>query len=401
MLTVGIISATDLLRALAQRMSAVLRPSDTVARLGGDEFAVLLEELDDPGFADQVAERIHQALEAPFEVQGHEIFTAASLGVAHGRPDYERPEDMLRDADTAMYRAKSEGRTRKVVFDPDMHTRAVALLQLESDLRRAVDQDAFELFYQPIVALGSGRLAGFEALIRWRHPERGLVPPDEFLPLARETGLATRIGWWVLQEACRRLAKWRKRFPRAAEVTVSVNLDGEQLSSDELAEHVEKTLALTSLPAKALRLEITEGMIIENPELATRTLTQLRRQGIGFYIDDFGTGYSSLSQLHRFPVDALKIDRSFVGAMGPEGESTEIVRVIMALARNLGIAAVGEGVETPEQLRALRDLGCVHAQGFYFARPLELADAEALLADPSFVFPGFETPALGPASEIA
>lgn len=396
--SLGHLAGDELLTAIAHRLASCLRQIDTVARLSGDEFAILLEELGDSSRAEQVVERIHQALEAPFRIHDHEIFTAASLGVAHGHRGYERPEDVLRDADTAMYRAKSEGTSRRVVFDPGMHERAVALLHLESDLRRAVEQGEFELYYQPIVSLEDGSLDGFEALIRWRHERRGLVSPDDFLPLARETGLAPRIGWWVLREACRRLAKWRRLFPAAAGLSVSVNLDGEQLSSHELVEHVERALMETQLPAECLKLEITEGMIIENPELAAATLERLRRDGVGFYIDDFGTGYSSLSQLYRFPVDALKIDRSFVGALTvapagserPEQGQAAIVRTIVDLAHNLGLEARGEGVEQREQLDFLRDLGCSHAQGYYFSRPLPVSGAEKLLAEDRLVF--FDSP---------
>lgn len=387
--SLGHLAGDEVLKSIGSRLGECLRLGDTVARLGGDEFAVLLDELDHPGRADTVAERMHEALEAPFQVHGHEVFTSASIGVTLSSTGYERPEDVLRDADTAMYRAKAEGRTRKVVFDPGMHETAVALLHLENDLRRAIEGRDFQLYYQPIVALEDGRLEGFEALIRWPHGERGLVPPDEFLPLAREMGVATRIGWWVLREACRQLQSWRKTCPKADALTVSVNLEGEQLSSPELIERVEESLKASGLPSDRLKLEITEGMIIANPDLASRTLEHLRQNGVGLYIDDFGTGYSSLSQLHRFPVDALKIDRSFVGRIGNGGDELEIVRTIILLASNLGMEAVAEGVEDSLQWDCLRSLGCQHAQGYLFAKPLPADEVEGLLASLPGALPGF------------
>ncbi len=377
--SLGHLAGDKLLRSIARRLESCLRIGDTVARLGGDEFAILLVDFADFSEVDKVAERIDLELEKPFNIHGHEFYTGASLGIALSSTGYERPEDLLRDADTAMYRAKSEGRGRRVFFDPTMHVRAMARLHLENDLRRAVERQEFEVYFQPLVELLAGRLIGFEALVRWRHPEKGVLAPAEFLDVAQETGLSARIGWWVLGEACRRLKAWQERFPWARALSVSVNLDAQQLSSAELLERVDSELAATDLEPDCLRLEITEAMIIDNPELTGRVLSNLRSQGIRLYVDDFGTGYSSLSQLVRFPVDTLKIDRSFVGRMSAGGEDLEIVRTIVALAHNLRLTVLAEGVETGEQLASLKDLGCEYAQGFLFARPLAPGAVEDLL----------------------
>ena len=387
--SLGHLVGDQILRGIAQRLMRCLREGDTVARLGGDEFAILLEDLESGEEVDLVAERMQKALGEPFQCEGHEIFTAASFGVALSSTGYERPEEVLRDADIAMYRAKSGGRTRRVVFDPTMHTRAVAELHLENDLRRAVERQQFQLHFQPIVDLSAGRLEGFEALVRWAHPERGLVMPDDFLPLARETGLSRGISRWVLKEACFRLRSWQERFPSATSLAVSVNLDGEELSGGEIVRQVEGALEASGLEANHLRLEITEGMLIENPDFANRLLSRLRKRGIGLHIDDFGTGYSSLSQLHRFPVHALKVDRSFVSRMNGRGDELEIVQAIVSLAHNLGLAVMAEGVENEEQLSELRRLGCESGQGYLFDRPLAVEAIEERLGNGGWAFPGF------------
>ncbi len=387
--SLGHLAGDKVLRSIARRLESCLRIGDTVARLGGDEFAILLEDVADFAEVDKVAERIDQELEKPFHIHGHEFYTDASLGIALSSTGYDRAEDLLRDADTAMYRAKSEGRGRRVFFDPAMHERAMARLHLENDLRRAVDRQEFEVYFQPLVELAGGRLRGFEALVRWRHPERGMMAPVDFLPVAQETGLSQRIGWWVLGEACRRMKAWQQRFAWAGELAVSVNLDARQLSSAELLERVESELAGSGLAPRCLQLEITESMIIANPELTGKVLSSLRALGIRLYVDDFGTGYSSLSQLHRFPVDTLKIDRSFVSRMSAGGEELEIVRTIVALAGNLKLTVLAEGVETAEQLALLRDLGCEYAQGFLFARPLAPGAVEDLLEIGPEPFAGF------------
>lgn len=391
--SLGHLAGDEVLRAIADRLAACLRPGDMIARLGGDEFSVLVENLQDFREVERVSERIHRALEEPFLVAGHEFYTSASLGIALSATGYDRAQDVLRDADIAMYRAKALGQKRGVVFDPEMHARAVALLHLQSDLRRAVGRQEFVLHYQPLLRLTDGVLMGFEALVRWQHPSRGLVPPDEFLPAAREIGLLRNIGSWVLHRACAQMESWRRRFPGAEPLAISVNLDGEQLSGSELIEEVESALSASGLPASRLQLEITEDMLIEQPEIAVRLLARLRQRGIALHIDDFGTGYSSLSQLHRLPVDALKIDRSFIGRMGAGGEEQEIVRTIVSLARNLGLTVMAEGVETLQHLEILKTLGCEVAQGFLFARPLEPDRIEDLVQRESWIFPGFTTPA--------
>ncbi len=372
----------ELLRAIGQRLSACLRQVDTVARLGGDEFAILLDDYTE---VNAVAERVQTALKAPFDINGHECFTSASLGIALSSAEYSKPEDLLRDADIAMYRAKSLGRRRQVIFQPHMHSQAMAALHLENDLRRAVEREELEVHFQPIIDLRNGRLAAFEALVRWQHPERGLVMPGEFLGVAQESDLSADIGWWVLSESCRLLSKWGQA---AADVAVSVNLDGRQVSAFDLVNRVEKTLARNRLSPERLRLEITESMIIHNPELVASVLGRLRKRGVHLHIDDFGTGYSSLSQLKAFPVDSLKIDRSFVFRMQEKGDDHEIVRAIVQLAHNLGLEVMAEGIEQETQLRELQGMGCEYGQGYLFAKALPAAEVEALLGS-RLKFPGF------------
>jgi diguanylate cyclase (GGDEF)-like protein len=373
----------QLLVAIAARIGECLRPTDTIARLGGDEFAILLDGLEDWTIATTVAERVQSELLKPFSLNGHEVYTTASIGIRLSIDGREDAENMLRDADTAMYRAKDNGKARHELFHSTMHTRAVALLKLENDLRRAIEREEFCVHYQPIISLETEALVGFEALARWNHPERGLVPPDEFIPLAEETGLITEIGAWVLREACMQLRKWQQALGRES-LTMSVNLSGKQLTQTDLIQQIQNTLEQTGLNPTWLRLEITESVVMENAELATNTLLQLRKLGVHLSIDDFGTGYSSLSYLHRFPVNTLKIDRSFIGRMAKGDENSEIVRTICTLANNLGMEVVAEGVETREQLELLRSLKCEYGQGYYFSRPVNAEAATTLvLEDPS------------------
>jgi diguanylate cyclase (GGDEF)-like protein len=378
----------QLLVAVAGRIGEGMRPTDTIARLGGDEFAILLDGLEDSTIATAVAARIQGELLKPFSLNGHEVYITASIGIRLSTDGREDPETMLRDADTAMYRAKDNGKARHELFDSTMHTRAVAVLRLENDLRRAIERKEFCVHYQPIVSLETEALVGFEALARWNHPERGLVPPDEFIPLAEETGLITEIGAWVLHEACMQLRQWQQ-VARTRSLTMSVNLSGKELTQTDLIQQVKNTLEQTELNPNCLRLEITESVVMENAELATNTLLQLRKLGVQLSIDDFGTGYSSLSYLHRFPVNTLKIDRSFIGRMANGDENSEIVRTICTLANNLGMEVVAEGVETREQLELLRSLKCEYGQGYLFAKPLdvEMATAMALQgpANPDYI----------------
>lgn len=361
---------------LARRLQGCLRQVDTVSRFGGDEFAILLDGIRDPSDAIRVAEKIQDELLRPFELGGHEAFTSASIGIALSSAGYDQPDYILRDADTAMYRAKDAGKARYELFDLEMHSRAVIRMRLENDLRRAVERNEFCVFYQPIISVSSGKLSGFEALVRWEHPDRGLVAPSEFIPVAEETGLIVALGSWILEEACRQMQHWHSQHPANRALTMNVNLSSKQLIQSGLVQEVKSILEKTGLPARSLKLEITESVVMENAELATNMLRQLSDLNVHLCIDDFGTGYSSLSYLHRFPVDTLKIDRSFVNRIEEKDENVEIVRTIATLARNLGMEVVAEGVESSEQLACLRALNCEYAQGYHFSRPLT-ADAAA------------------------
>ena len=374
--SLGHMMGDQLLISIARRLESCLRPGDTVARLGGDEFTVLLEDIHDVQDAITVSDRIHQALAQPFTISGHEVFTSASIGIALSATSYNRPEELLRDADTAMYRAKAAGKSTHEIFDQGMHSRAVAQLQLETSLRRALDRNEFRLHYQPTVSLKTGKLTGFEALLRWQHPERGLVFPGDFISHVEETGLILPIGKWVLEEACKQLHMWQQQFQFP--LTVSVNLSGKQFLQSDLVHDISAILERTHLIPNTLMLEITESTIMERPESITYTLEKLRGLDVQLHVDDFGTGYSSLSYLHRFPINALKIDHSFVTRMGID-ENLEIVRTIMNLARNLGLDVIAEGVETKEQVAQLKALQCDYAQGFFFSRPVERHIAQLLI----------------------
>jgi len=371
----------QLLVVLGQRLASCLRPTDTIARHGGDEFTILLEDCGAAMAATRVAERIQEELALPFRLGSHEVFSTASIGIALSTSGYDRAGDLLRDADTAMYRAKALGRARYEMFDREMHSRAVALLRLENDLRRAVERQEFHLCYQPIVWLETGRVAGLEALVRWRHPQRGVVLPAEFIRVTEETGLIEPLGHWILQEACRQIGVWQRQFPAEPALSMSVNCSGKQFMQPDLIRHVEQVLEQTGVDGSCLGLEITESVIMENAESAIALLLQLRARRVRLHIDDFGTGYSSLNSLRTLPVDTLKIDRSFVSGLGQVGQSREIVRAIVTLAHTMGMEVVAEGVETEEQLAELRALGCEYGQGYLFARPMEPEAAAAWLAD--------------------
>ena len=366
-----------LLIELSSALSTAVRPGDTVARLGGDEFTILLEDIEEREEAIAVAERIQVVLREPLTLSGHEVFATVSMGIALSAPGYRRAEDILRDADTAMYHAKALGKSRHQVFDSSMHARARKLLQLEHDVRRAIERSEFRVHYQPIVRLEDGRIAGFEALVRWQHPERGLVPPSEFIPLAEETGLIVPLGRLVLEEACRQAAEWQQRW--GEELVVSVNLSVKQISHPGLVEQVDAALRQSGLPPRLLKLEVTETMVMENTDGAITLLRRLKALGVHIAIDDFGTGYSSLSYLLRLPADTLKIDRSFVSGTGDAGRNVSIVRTIVGLAYSLGLDVVAEGVETEEQRALLADLGCPFAQGYLFSPAVDAAAAEGLI----------------------
>jgi diguanylate cyclase (GGDEF)-like protein len=368
----------ELLVQFASRLSACVRTCDTVARQGGDEFTILLEDPRHPNDASSIADRILEALKAPFILGPSEVYISTSIGIAIGTADYKRPQDLVRDADTAMYRAKSMGKAQHQVFDAAMHDGAVKLLQMENDLRRAIDRNEFELHYQPIHCIGAQKLDSFEALLRWRHPTRGLIAPGEFIPVAEETGLIVPIGKWVLHEACRQTAEWHAQFP-GNPVDINVNLSGKQFTQSDLVEQVIGALDEAHLPARHLVLEITETVVMVNPDATIAMLGRLKDLGIKLNIDDFGTGYSSLAYLQQFPVDTIKIDRSFVSRMNQSAENTEIVRTIVNLAHNLCMKVTAEGIETPEQLDSLAGLKCEKGQGFLLSRPLKSCDATAML----------------------
>lgn len=382
--SLGHMVGDQLLIAIARRLEACLRPDDIVARLGGDEFTVLLHDINSLDDATTIAERIQADLSIPFNLNGHEIFTNASIGITLSGNGHEQPSDLLRDTDTAMYRAKARGRACHEVFDVSMHTHAVARLQLENDLRRAIERQEFQLYYQPIVLLQTGQIVGFEALVRWQHPDRGLVTPDQFIPVAEETGMIVSIGKWVLSEACQQMHTWQAQFPNQSPLTISANLSSKQLLQPELVKQIQQILQATNLDAYNLKLEITESILIENAEAATTIFSQLRDLGVQLHIDDFGTGYSSLSYLHRFPVDMLKIDRSFISNMSVDSYNADFVKAIVTLAHSLEMNVTAEGVETAEQLAQLRALGCKYGQGYFFAKPMNSELAAALLAKAAY-----------------
>jgi diguanylate cyclase (GGDEF)-like protein len=381
----------QLLVAVANRLRSCLRGQDVAARLGGDEFTVLLEDVNDVQDAARVAERILAAMEAPFLLDGQEVFVTTSIGIALGRPG--RPAGpaaqrdlgglataLLRDADVAMYRAKQKGKARYEVFDPSMRAGALERLQHETDLRRALERQEFRVNYQPVINLGAGRgenssLVAMEALIRWQHPRRGLLPPEEFLPLAEETGLIVPIGRWVLEVACLQARAWREEYPDRLPIAVAVNLSARQFQQPNLAADIAAILRETGCRPQDLILEITEGVVMHDVHSSIRTLQALKALGVRLAVDDFGTGYSSLSYLKRFPVDTLKIDRSFVGALGQDPEDTAIVAAIIRLGHALELQVTAEGVETADQLRRLRSLECDAAQGYYLAAPSPSAAA--------------------------
>jgi diguanylate cyclase (GGDEF)-like protein len=381
--SLGHASGDALLVEVASRINACLRAGDTAARLGGDEFTVLLEDVLDEDQAVEVAERIAEALRLPVMVEGREVFVSASIGIALNTPRGIGPDGVLRNADLALYRAKADGRARHAVFDPSMEMRALERLEVETDLRHALDRDELRVYFQPVVDLDTGTVNELEALVRWERPGYGIVSPMAFIPIAEETGLIVPIGQWVLEEACRWAQRWQSFSAPHKPLIVSVNLSARQFQHPELLTDIKRALNQTGLNPRHLKLEITESVVMQDAPATIETLQALKAIGIRVAIDDFGTGYSSLSYLKRLPVDTLKIDRSFVNGLGDNAQDTAIVDSVLALARTLELSVTGEGVETQAQARHLRRLGCDRGQGFLYARPLPPSDMERLLEEAS------------------
>lgn len=369
--SLGHLVGDQLLVTVGRKLTECLRPGDTVARLGGDEFCVLLENIGELKDAVDVCERIHRELSQKFMIDGNEVYASASIGIALGSERYKRAEHVLRDADIAMYQAKGQGNASSEIFDSKMHADLLERIQLESDLHAAVDHNEFVLHYQPIVDLSSHRLSGFEALVRWNHPAKGLISPSEFIPLAEDTGLINKIGEWIIREACRELKALQERYPSSPPLKMSINISGRQFAQESLSDLVAKALQETELAPHSVAIEITESMLMENIDLAIGTMNRLRNMGVHIHIDDFGTGYSSLSYLHRLPMNALKIDRSFIKELSVNGDNQEIILSIVSLAKSLNLDVIAEGVELDYQLHQVKELNCRFGQGFLFAKPLE------------------------------
>jgi diguanylate cyclase (GGDEF)-like protein len=381
--SLGHVIGDKLLIGIAKRLKACIRPRDIVARFGGDEFTILLNGITDQAEATMVAERLQRKLTAPFKFGNYEVFSSASIGIIVSDDLYREPEDFLRDADTAMYRAKEAGKARCEVFDREMHAANMNLLQLETDLRRAINRNEFEVFYQPIFSLDNWRCAEFEALIRWNHPLHGFVAPNEFISVAEESGLIIPIGHWILEEACKQTRIWQQKHPGHENLSISVNLSAKQLMHPALRGQLEEVLKNTGLNPRFLKLEVTESTVIERSETALEVLSDIKALGLSLSMDDFGTGYSSLSYLHQFPFERLKIDRSFVDKMDHDPKSEAIVRTILLLGKNLKMEVVAEGIESTRQLALLGELGCGLGQGFLFSPPLNAEEADKLLTDGS------------------
>ncbi len=382
----------QLLLIVAQRLQECLRSTDIAARLGGDEFIILLVGIKDVLEVIAVVERIQKNLALPVVLDGHEVSTTASIGIALSTTGYKQPEDYLRDADIAMYRAKAQGRACYEIFNTDMHIQAMAHLELINELRRAIELQQFRVYYQPIVSLSRGRITGFEALVRWLHPKHGIILPEYFISTAQETGLIILIEQWVLYEACGQIQQWQEQLSSScgndlpeSPLSISINLCSTRFSEENLLPHINKVLQDTGLPAPSLTLEITEGVIMENNDKAIIRLKQLRNLGIKLAIDDFGTGYSSLGRLHQFPINQLKIDRSFVSGDIFDDGNLDIVQTIITLAHKLGVDVTAEGVETEEQLAMLKKLKCEYGQGYLFSHPLDSSQArELIMANPQW-----------------
>ncbi|MEN9869905.1 MAG: hypothetical protein RLZZ171_888 [Cyanobacteriota bacterium] len=371
----------QLLIAISRLLRECCRDLDTVARLSGDEFTILLEDLQNFQDATAIAERLLEKFMLPIHLQERKVFSGASIGIVFGSTTYHNGIELLRDADIAMYRAKTLGKGRYAVFDREMYAQTIHLSQLETDLRLALERQEFILYYQPIVSLETRSLAGFEALVRWQHPQMGLISPEKFIAIAEDTDLIIPLGEWVLQEACQQLYDWQSTFPSATSLHISVNLSSKQIKQFDFVDKLGQILTATGLNGASLRLELTETMLMDQGEKTIELLTRIKQQKIQLSIDDFGTGYSSLSYLHHFPIDTLKIDRSFVNLIKEEGSNCEIVKTIVTLAHSLGMEAIAEGVETSHQIIHLTNLGCAAAQGYFFAKPLNRQLVESLIVN--------------------
>lgn len=369
----------QLLVAIAERLRPCFRSVDVLARLSGDEFGILLDDISDISDAVRVANRMEQHLSGAFQVGDEQVFSSGRVGIALSSSGYERSAELLRDAMLALRRVKQQPQATYAVFDLGMHERAKARLQLETDLRWAVEREEFRTVYQPILSIASGRIIGVEALVRWEHPSRGMLRPVDFLSVAEETGAIVPLGWWVLRQGCEQMRQWQQQFPTSPPLTLSVNLSGKQIMRRDVVREIDKILRETNFDPRDLRLEMTETVVMDDAESTLKILQELKQLDVKLDVDDFGIGYSSFRYLHRFPIDTLKIDRSFVGSIDTRRESAEIVRTILALAKNIGVSVVAEGVETAEQLAMLKDMECEYAQGYYFSEPVEHERATELI----------------------
>ena len=377
--SLGHIHGDELLQLISARLKETIPISDTVARLGGDEFSILLQDINSVRDVEVIAQDIQNLFSKPFFLGDREVFASASMGIAHSDNDYKTPEEILRDAELAMYRAKRDGKSQSIVFQPQFRQSSLSPIDLDTDLRRALDRDEMELHYQPIISMRDRTISGFEALLRWSHRSRGVISPNEFIPLAEETGLIYDLGQWVLGKACKQIAAWNKSKKKEDQLEISINLSSRQFSDPNLVEGIVENIEKSGFDAEFLKIEITESALMQNAQRSVSMLNQLKDLNIKVCVDDFGTGYSSLSYLHTFPIDTLKIDRSFVHDMSRNFRNMEIIRTIIMLAHNLKLDVIAEGVETGEQDAQLSALGCQFAQGFYFSRPINSSDAALLI----------------------
>ncbi|MFL2920171.1 MAG: putative bifunctional diguanylate cyclase/phosphodiesterase [Thalassobaculaceae bacterium] len=377
--SLGHIHGDELLQLISARLKETIPIGDTVARLGGDEFSVLLQDIDSVRDVEVIAKDIQNSFSKPFFLGDKEVFASASMGIAHSDNNYKTPEEILRDSELAMYRAKRDGKSQSIVFQPQFRQSSLSPIDLDTDLRRALDRDEMELHYQPIISMRDRTISGFEALLRWSHRSRGVISPNEFIPLAEETGLIYDLGQWVLGKACKQIAAWNKSKKKEDQLEISINLSSRQFSDPNLVEGIVENIEKSGFDAEFLKIEITESALMQNAQRSVSMLNQLKDLNIKVCVDDFGTGYSSLSYLHTFPIDTLKIDRSFVHDMSRNFRNMEIIRTIIMLAHNLKLDVIAEGVETGEQDAQLSALGCQFAQGFYFSRPINSSDAALLI----------------------